>query len=119
MASRVRRHPSGDDLERLRFALGRSEVDLSRSLFGPDSVTWRINREAVLLLGGGCALLMQIAHPLVAAGVEEHSRYRTEPLQRLWRTLERMLTIAFDDAGEAIRSVRIIERKHARVRGKL
>jgi len=107
------------DLERLRLALGRSEVDVTRSLFGPDSVTWRINREAVLLLGGGCALLMQVAHPLVAAGVGAHSKYRTEPLQRLWRTLERMLTIVFADAAAAIHAVRIIERKHARVRGTL
>src|SRR5436189_10963 len=38
-------------------------------LFGPDSVTWRVNREGVLLLGGGAAIILQLAHPLVAAGV--------------------------------------------------
>jgi uncharacterized protein (DUF2236 family) len=27
-------------------------------LFGPDTVTWRVNREAVLLAGGGRALLL-------------------------------------------------------------
>jgi uncharacterized protein (DUF2236 family) len=47
-------------------------------LFGPDSVTWRIHREDALLLGGGRALIMQVAHPLVAAGVGEHSRYRED-----------------------------------------
>ena len=101
------------------MACGRSQIDLSRSLFGPDSVTWRVNREAVLLLGGGRALLLQVAHPLVAAGVAEHSAFRRAPLQRLWRTLDLMLTIAFADAAHAIAAVRQIERVHARVRGTL
>src|SRR3989440_9384676 len=48
-------------------------------LFGPGSLTWRVNREGVLLLGGGAALVLQVAHPLVAAGVEEHSNYREDP----------------------------------------
>ena len=82
-------------------------------------MTWRVNREAVLLLGGGRALLMQVAHPLVAAGVAAHSGFRRAPLQRLWRTLELTLTITFADAAHAIAAVRQIERVHARVRGKL
>jgi hypothetical protein len=71
------------DLERLRAACGRQRIEPTRSLFGPDSVTWRVNREAILLLGGGRALLLQVAHPLVAAGVAEHSNFRTAPLTRL------------------------------------
>ena len=43
----------------------------------------------MLLLGGGRALLLEIAHPLVAAGVAEHSSYRSDPFGRLQRTLER------------------------------
>ena len=42
--------------------------------FSPDSMIWRVDREMVLLLGGGRALLMQLAHPKVAAGVADHSR---------------------------------------------
>ena len=42
-------------------------------LYADDSITRRVNRENVLLLGGGRALLMQLAHPKVAAGVDEHS----------------------------------------------
>ena len=37
---------------------------------------WRINREAVLLGAGPAALLLQIAHPLVAEGVAAHSDFR-------------------------------------------
>ncbi|MGH2511842.1 MAG: oxygenase MpaB family protein, partial [Candidatus Limnocylindrales bacterium] len=53
-------------------------------LYGPDSEAWRLNREAMLLLGAGPrALLMQLAHPLVAEGVDQHSTFRTDPWGRL------------------------------------
>ena len=49
-------------------------------LYGPESEAWRLNREAMLLLGAGPrALLLQLAHPQVAAGVEEHSDFRADP----------------------------------------
>lgn len=107
------------DLTRLRYALGRRAIDPTVSLYGPQSRTWEINRESVLLLGGGRALLMQIAHPLVAAGVAAHSGFQREPLQRLRRTLDLMQTIAFDDAAGALRAVRRIEHVHTQVRGTL
>ncbi len=48
------------DLERLRAARAGATVDLRRSLFGPASVTWRVNRETALVLGGGRALLLSL-----------------------------------------------------------
>ena len=110
---------SAGDLARLRTACGRETVDPARSLFGPGSITWRVNREAVLLLGGGRALLLQVAHPLVAAGVAAHSEFRAHPLRRLWRTLDLMLTLAFADGATALGAVRTIEGVHARVHGVL
>lgn len=110
---------SAADLERLQVTFESDEVDSHQNLFGPGSLTWQVNREAALLLGGGRALLLQLAHPLVAAGVAQHSNFRSDPLQRLWRTLELMLTITFSDAGDAIRAVRQIEKAHSRVRGVL
>lgn len=106
------------ELARLRAACG-PDVDPERSLCPPGSIGWRVNREAATLLGGGRALLMQVAHPLVAAGVAAHSRYREEPLERLRRTLELSLTVAFADAAQALRAVQVIEGIHARVRGTL
>lgn len=116
-----RRRPplAPEDRARLAEALQRSRVDARRSLFGPRSVTWRVNREAVLLLGGGRALLLQVAHPLVAAGVAAHSNFRRDPLHRLYRTLDLTLTITFADAAAAIAAVRTIERAHTPVRGRL
>jgi len=107
------------EVARLRRAHGRRAGDLSRGLFTPLSITWRVHREAAVLLGGGRALLLQVAHPLVAAGVAAHSRFRSEPLTRLRRTLDLMLTLVFADAAGTLRAVAEIERVHARVHGVL
>lgn len=106
-------------LARLRAASGRRRLDPAAGLFAAGSITRKVNREAVLLLAGGRALLLQVAHPLVAAGVAAHSRFEQEPLQRLARTLRLTLTIVFGSAADALAAVRGIERAHARVRGRL
>jgi uncharacterized protein (DUF2236 family) len=82
-----------------------------------DSVARRINRESFLLLGGTAALLMQIAHPLVAAGVDQHSDFRRAPIPRLLRTVDATLAVVFGDRARAERALRRIDRIHARVRG--
>ena len=79
----------------------------------------RISSEPVLLFGGGRALLLEIAHPLVAAGVAEHSSYRTDPFGRLQRTLEAMTAIVFRDRAAALAAARGVERAHQRVAGRL
>ena len=62
-----------------------------RGLYGPDSEAWRLNREAMLLLGAGPrALLLQLAHPAVAAGVADHSDFRADPWRRLAGTLAQL-----------------------------
>ena len=87
-------------------------------LFGPGSLTWRVNREGVLLLGGGRALLLQVAHPLVAAGVAEHSNYREDPFGRLYRTLDTVTTIVFGPTDDAEEAAERLHRIHTRVTGK-
>jgi uncharacterized protein (DUF2236 family) len=94
-------------------------VGAGTGLFGPDSLSWRVNREAVLLLGGPRALLLQLAHPLVAAGVAEHSDFLRDPVGRLRRTLTTMLSIVFGDAATVAESAARIADTHARVRGTL
>lgn len=82
-----------------------------------DSVARRINRETFLLLGGTAALLMQVAHPLVAAGVDQHSDFRRAPVPRLMRTVDTTLAIVFGERRRAERAFRRIDRVHASVRG--
>jgi uncharacterized protein (DUF2236 family) len=93
--------------------------DALGGLFSPEQPIWRVNRESVLLLGGPRALLLQLAHPLVAAGVAAHSRFREQPIQRLRGTLEAMLTILFGTRAEAEATAARVRALHARVRGEL
>jgi uncharacterized protein (DUF2236 family) len=86
-------------------------------MFGPETVTWRIGREAVLLVGGGRALILQIAHPLVAAGVEQHSSYDVDPWGRLYRTIDVTTKIAFGDRKTSGAAAAALRRVHARVTG--
>jgi len=76
-----------------------------------------VNLEPVIFLGGGRALLLQVAHPLVAAGVAEHSDYDRDPWRRLARTLDVMMKMAFGEPGESARQARALEARHRRVRG--
>ncbi len=78
-----------------------------------------MHREGALLLGGGRALIMQVAHPLVAAGVGEHSRYREQPWGRLFRTLDLYTTVIFGTQVEVEAVGRRLWGVHGRVRGVL
>ena len=88
-------------------------------LFGPGSMVWRVGRERVLLMGGAAALLLQIAHPLIAAGVVDHSGFRRDPFQRLRSTLDATLRITFGDAAQARDAGAGVAAVHRRVRGLL
>ena len=81
------------------------------------SVARRLNRELFLLLGGTAALLMQVAHPLVAAGVDQHSDFRRHPIGRLRRTLITTLAVVFAEPNAARAALRRIDRRHGPVRG--
>jgi uncharacterized protein (DUF2236 family) len=90
----------------------------AQGLFGPRSEAWRLNREAALLLGAGPrALLMQVAHPLVAEGVAQHSSFREDPWRRLRATLRSYLTIIYGSTTEARAEIGRLNRFHRNVRG--
>jgi uncharacterized protein (DUF2236 family) len=86
-------------------------------LFGPGSQSWRIDGEVVVLAGGTCALLMQLAHPAVAAGVAQHSDFRADPFARLRRTLNASFAVVFGTRPRADLALRRINAIHGVVRG--
>lgn len=87
-------------------------------LFGPGSELWALDREAMLLLGAGPrALLLQIAHPKVAAGVAEHSDFRADPWRRLDGTLRSYLRIIYGSTRSAHDEVRRLNTLHRAVVG--
>jgi uncharacterized protein (DUF2236 family) len=85
--------------------------------FGSDSIIRRVHSEGVLLLGGGRALLMQLAHPLIARGVAEHSSFRRERLRRLLRTLRPMLAIAYGTPAQVAEAAASVNATHDYVHG--
>jgi uncharacterized protein (DUF2236 family) len=78
---------------------------------------WRINREAVLLGAGPAALLLQVAHPLIAEGVAHHSSFEQDPWRRLHGTIRTTMDLVFGDGVHAQRAVKRLNSVHAGVRG--
>jgi uncharacterized protein (DUF2236 family) len=87
-------------------------------LLGPDSVSWRVIGDAAAFVGGIRALIVQTAHPEVVAGVEQHSRYRNDPLGRLTRTSFYVTETTYGAMPEVERSVEMVRRAHRPVRGR-
>jgi uncharacterized protein (DUF2236 family) len=85
--------------------------------FAADAVVRRVDGERVLLLGAGRALLMQLAHPLVARGIAEHSDFPSDPYGRLRRTLAASYTMSFGTVEQAERTAAVVRAVHERVRG--
>ena len=88
----------------------------------PTSISWRINAERMVLLGWGRAILLQLAHPLVAAGVFDHSGFRGTPYaaaSRLFHTVHAMLALTFGDEPARDRTLEGIRTIHRRVNGVL
>jgi uncharacterized protein (DUF2236 family) len=100
-----------------RGPTSRVEADPVVGFYGPHTQMWRINREAVLLGSGPAALLLQIAHPLVAEGVAAHSDFRADPFRRLRRTLRTTMDLVFGDGATAEAAIRRLNGIHADVRG--
>jgi len=98
-------------------AMDARRADPVLGFYGPDSMMWRINREAVLLGAGPTALLLQIAHPLVAEGVAQHSTFEADPFKRLHGTISTTMDLVFGDGRAAERAVRKLNGVHATVRG--
>jgi uncharacterized protein (DUF2236 family) len=76
---------------------------------GPGTITWQRAGDARLLVAAGYALLLQVSHPTVGAGVSEHSQFRRDPWGRLLRTLDYTYTMVYggpEAAGEMGRRIR-------------
>ncbi|CCE01015.1 oxygenase MpaB family protein [Bradyrhizobium sp. STM 3809] len=86
-------------------------------VLGPDSVMWRVHREAALFLGAGRALLLQLAHPWVSAGIAAQSKVFADPLGRFHRTFSIVYTMVFGTRDQAAAVAQRLYRRHAAVDG--
>ncbi len=85
--------------------------------FGPESVSWQVQREVTVLFGGARALLMQAAHPLVVAGAVQTGMYERNPWKRLQRTVILTYTITFGSRAQAQEAADRINGVHERIHG--
>lgn len=82
----------------------------------------RINAERIVLFGWSRAILLQLAHPLVAAGVADHSSVRDGAFvaaRRLHSTVRAMTRLTFGTPAEHAATIDGIRAIHRRVHGHL
>jgi uncharacterized protein (DUF2236 family) len=101
----------------------RGEAPVARradGLFGPRSVAWRVHGDvASMMVGGFAALMLQMLHPAVLAGVWDHSRFRADMQGRLRRTARFIAVTTYGGRGEAEAAIARVRRIHAAIRGTL
>jgi len=101
----------------------RGETPVQRSmngLFGPDSVVWRVHGDVTtMMVGGVTALLLQMLHPAVLAGVWDHSKFRHDMLGRLRRTARFIAQTSYAERGEAEAAIGRVREIHQHIRGVL
>src|ERR1700738_5087549 len=108
---------SEDDFEGSLDTVCEAAAGSIEGVFGPASLTCRVDREAAVFLGAGRALLLQLAHPWVAAAIAEQSPGLADPLGRFHRTFNVMCTMVFGTPDQALAVARRLYRRHAMVVG--
>jgi uncharacterized protein (DUF2236 family) len=110
---------SPGDIETRLAAVAASVEYPPAGIFGPDSITWRINRESALFLGAGRAALLQLAHPWVTAALIEHSNLLARPIARFHNTFRIVFTMVFGSLDQALAAARHLYALHTQIRGEL
>ena len=77
----------------------------------------RLSREGTLLIGGGRAILLQVADPVVGAAVATHSNFANRPIDRLHNTLTFVYGVMLGTPAEAVVVARVTAHAHRRIPG--
>jgi uncharacterized protein (DUF2236 family) len=110
---------SRDEHEASLAALVREVRDPREGILGPRSVTWRVGGDLAIFLGGGRAALLQLAHPMVAFAVDQHSHTRGDIVGRFQRTFRNVFSMVFGELDDAIAAARRVHNVHTRIRGEI
>ena len=87
-------------------------------LLGPDSVSWEINADLAAVAQAGLpAIVLEVLHPSVIAGVQDLSNYRQDPVQRARATLGYVLSTTFGNTEAATRVIERVKHVHSYVTG--
>jgi uncharacterized protein (DUF2236 family) len=80
-------------------------------------VTWRIVGDARLFSASGYALMLQVMHPSVSAGVSEFSNFKEDPWGRLLRTLDYTSSVIYGGPDLAWEVGRRVREMHRSIKG--
>jgi uncharacterized protein (DUF2236 family) len=83
--------------------------------FGPDSVTWRVHREPLTMVGGLRALLLQALHPEAMRLLYSRSNFQDDPFARLQRTVRYVVTVSFGSTAEVDAAAAHVRQVHDRL----
>ncbi|CAN7199691.1 oxygenase MpaB family protein [Arthrobacter sp. LjRoot78] len=83
----------------------------------PGSAVWAVHGSMTTIVAGIRALLMQALHPGALAGVQDHSRFREDPLGRLAGTIRWIFTVSYGSTSAAHEASGFVLRLHESVRG--
>ncbi|KAL2824454.1 hypothetical protein BJY01DRAFT_165207 [Aspergillus pseudoustus] len=94
-----------------------NETDLIVAALENPQHIQKVVSEAIILGGGAAAILLQVAHPVVAKGVDYHSSFATRPVDRLRTTMTYVYSMLFGTAKEKKKIIELTHRAHASVKG--
>ena len=87
-------------------------------LIGPGSMSWEINADLASVSQAGLpAIVLEILHPSVIAGVQDLSNYREDPFQRARATLGYVLATTFGNTEAATSVIEKVKHIHSFVNG--
>jgi uncharacterized protein (DUF2236 family) len=87
-------------------------------LIGPDSVSWELHSDIATIAAAGLgAIIMEILHPAVMAGVYTQSSYRTQTFRRAQATFGYVVITTFGNTVAATRTIERVRAMHERVSG--
>lgn len=87
-------------------------------LIGPGSVSWEVNADLAAVAQAGLpAIVLEILHPSVIAGVQDLSAYRQDPFRRARTTLGYVLTTTFGNTEAATQLIEQVKSIHSHVTG--
>jgi uncharacterized protein (DUF2236 family) len=85
-------------------------------LFGPGSVTWMLHGDPSMAVAGMRAMLLQATHPLVMAGFNANTSFKSDPWGRLQRTSDWVVTVTYGTTAEAQAAGARLRKLHSRLR---
>ncbi len=115
----ARQYVSHENSQALLARLEQLPGEAREGFFGPGSVSWRLNRESAVFFGAGRAALLQLAHPWVAAALEQHSHLLQDALGRFHSTFRVVYTMMFGCRAQSLAAARQLYRRHTGIRGEL